>query len=150
MVSKHSSTLNGLPPQPPCPPKNQWVDTKGLLLLILCGYDSLCHIYSYKTKHKLHAHRNCSPCLAWQSKITSLGVQVDQTPFHLSIVFCPLWRVRTHLKAMSRGALDAPISSIFLGKLSKWRWIKMNHMLNCNGTPLQYSCLENPMDGGAW
>ena len=19
-----------------------------------------------------------------------------------------------------------------------------------NGTPLQYSCLENPMDGGAW
>ena len=27
------------------------------------------------------------------------------------------------------------------------------HNLNCgegNGTPLQYSCLENPMDGGAW
>jgi len=27
-------------------------------------------------------------------------------------------------------------------------------LLNClycyNGTPLQYSCLENPMDGGAW
>ena len=21
---------------------------------------------------------------------------------------------------------------------------------NGNGTPLQYSCLENPMDGGAW
>ena len=21
---------------------------------------------------------------------------------------------------------------------------------HCNGTPLQYSCLENPMDGGAW
>ena len=20
----------------------------------------------------------------------------------------------------------------------------------CNGTPVQYSCLENPMDGGAW
>ena len=20
----------------------------------------------------------------------------------------------------------------------------------CNGTPLQYCCLENPMDGGAW
>ena len=20
----------------------------------------------------------------------------------------------------------------------------------CNGTPLQYSCLENPLDGGAW
>ena len=23
-------------------------------------------------------------------------------------------------------------------------------MHNSNGTPLQYSCLENPMDGGAW
>ena len=24
------------------------------------------------------------------------------------------------------------------------------HRLEANGTPLQYSCLENPMDGGAW
>ena len=23
-------------------------------------------------------------------------------------------------------------------------------LLSPNGTPLQYSCLENPMDGGAW
>ena len=23
-------------------------------------------------------------------------------------------------------------------------------MVEGNGTPLQYSCLENPMDGGAW
>ena len=36
--------------------------------------------------------------------------------------------------------------------------IKMNFILGIltvfigegNGTPLQYSCLENPMDGGAW
>ena len=31
---------------------------------------------------------------------------------------------------------------------------KMSHWFGCigegNGTPLQYSCLENPMDGGAW
>ena len=25
-----------------------------------------------------------------------------------------------------------------------------NHCGEGNGTPLQYSCLENPMDGGAW
>ena len=24
------------------------------------------------------------------------------------------------------------------------------HYREGNGTPLQYSCLENPMDGGAW
>ena len=28
---------------------------------------------------------------------------------------------------------------------------KLDHFLGeGNGTPLQYSCLENPMDGGAW
>ena len=25
-----------------------------------------------------------------------------------------------------------------------------SHQVEGNGTPLQYSCLENPMDGGAW
>ena len=28
--------------------------------------------------------------------------------------------------------------------------VLMNIMGGGNGTPLQYSCLENPMDGGAW
>ena len=26
----------------------------------------------------------------------------------------------------------------------------VNEIGEDNGTPLQYSCLENPMDGGAW
>ena len=26
----------------------------------------------------------------------------------------------------------------------------LKHPREGNGTPLQYSCLENPMDGGAW
>ena len=31
------------------------------------------------------------------------------------------------------------------------RKYKLPHInTNSNGTPLQYSCLENPMDGGAW
>ena len=32
-------------------------------------------------------------------------------------------------------------------------WMPLNNKVNIgegNGTPLQYSCLENPMDGGAW
>ena len=32
-------------------------------------------------------------------------------------------------------------------------WINMYvhlYLREGNGTPLQYSCLENPMDGGAW
>ena len=33
-------------------------------------------------------------------------------------------------------------------------WLQFHFSLSCigegNGSPLQYSCLENPMDGGAW
>ena len=29
-------------------------------------------------------------------------------------------------------------------------WVATTDMGEGNGTPLQYSCLENPMDGGAW
>ena len=40
----------------------------------------------------------------------------------------------------------------------KWAVVFKNIVNHCvvhlygegNGTPLQYSCLENPMDGGAW
>ena len=31
-----------------------------------------------------------------------------------------------------------------------WQIISILLWTICNGTPLQYSCLENPMDGGAW
>ena len=36
---------------------------------------------------------------------------------------------------------DLPFQSI---------WINWHVAGEGNGTPLQYSCLENPMDGGAW
>ena len=29
-------------------------------------------------------------------------------------------------------------------------WCQVSHHEEGNGNPLQYSCLENPMDGGAW
>ena len=29
------------------------------------------------------------------------------------------------------------------------QWSKLS-FIEGNGTPLQYSCLENPMEGGAW
>ena len=52
---------------------------------------------------------------------------------------------------------------MLLKKLDSWSFSDINERLlrpllgNCmfclregDGTPLQYSCLENPMDGGAW
>ena len=40
-----------------------------------------------------------------------------------------------------------------LSKISKVVWVLWGYIASHgegNGTPLQYSCLENPMDGGAW
>ena len=34
------------------------------------------------------------------------------------------------------------------GPITSWQLDRGN--AESNGTPLQYSCLENPMDGGAW
>ena len=35
--------------------------------------------------------------------------------------------------------------------LSRVVWFILTNVLGeGSGTPLQYSCLENPMDGGAW
>ena len=34
---------------------------------------------------------------------------------------------------------------MFSGLLTIYRYLR-----DSDGTPLQYSCLENPMDGGAW
>ena len=38
--------------------------------------------------------------------------------------------------------------------MGKQKWVKFSIPAICcgegNGTPLQYSCLENPMDGGPW
>ena len=49
----------------------------------------------------------------------------------------------------------------FLKQYSGWKWLgpliplMFSHWMGPdsgegNGTPLQYSCLENPMDRGAW
>ena len=34
-----------------------------------------------------------------------------------------------------------------MGKMQEWINTDLEEL---NGTPLQYSCLENPMDRGAW
>ena len=39
---------------------------------------------------------------------------------------------------------------IEIPSFSLWKNINSSRLVNCNGNPLQYSCLENPMDGGAW
>ena len=39
---------------------------------------------------------------------------------------------------------------LWLGQLANSQRMLLGCFWEGNGTPLQYSCLENPMDGGAW
>ena len=41
-----------------------------------------------------------------------------------------------------------PLDSTYMSSKSWLKFIEMDG--EGNGTPLQYSCLENPRDGGAW
>ena len=57
------------------------------------------------------------------------------------------------LRSERQGA-ESPVSSWPMnrqegGKLEIYKSVKQA-LRESNGTPLQYSCLENPMDGGAW
>ena len=46
-------------------------------------------------------------------------------------------------------ASDFSYLVIFLSHYRIYKWL-MQNIGEGNGTPLQYSCLENPMEGGAW
>ena len=41
-------------------------------------------------------------------------------------------------------------SCIQVALFHSFLWLSSISFREDNGTPLQYSCLENPMDGGAW
>ena len=53
---------------------------------------------------------------------------------------------------MTTGKTIALTIWTFVGKVMSLRFNMLSSFVigEGNGTPLQYSCLENPMDGGAW
>ena len=53
---------------------------------------------------------------------------------------------------MTTGKTIALIRWTFVGKLMSLLFNMLSRLVigEGNGTPLQYFCLENPMDGGAW
>ena len=61
---------------------------------------------------------------------------------------CPLW-------GLCVVDLFLPVGGALDHQMEKVTWLWRIEVLDAtcgegNGTPLQYSCLENPMDGGAW
>ena len=85
-----------------------------------------------------------SSILAWRipwieqpGRLQSMGPQVQTRPskFHVSLGFS--------------GASDGKESACSMEKLCSVPGSGRS-LGEGNGNPLQYSCLENPMDGGAW
>ena len=77
---------------------------------------------------------------------------VDHLLSELSTMTCPSW-MALHSMAHSFIELDKAVIHVIrlVGFLSLWFSVCLpSDGREGNGTPLQYSCLENPMDGGAW
>ena len=51
---------------------------------------------------------------------------------------------------LSKTRLDLKCLRLLLGSLDSICLVLLDYNGEGNGNPLQYSCLENPMDGGAW
>ena len=83
-------------------------------------------------------------------------LSLDPRPWTRSYSLCVLVPPAT-LPALPSGCPGfwphPPVRLRLLGPLSQqpWDWAPLSSFGGeGNGTPLQYSCLENPMDGGAW
>ena len=63
----------------------------------------------------------------------------------LNVFSCSV--VQSCLTLQPQGLQHAMLPSILP---TSWSLLKLMSVGEGNGTPLQYSCLENPMDGGAW
>ena len=53
-------------------------------------------------------------------------------------------------ESQGQGSLVAAVYGVTQSRTRLKRLSSMVAFGEGNGTPLQYSCLENPMDGGAW
>ena len=100
----------------------------------LCLWGMWGHIFSEKQQE----HRSKSDCLPRSDWVWTPGLTKD----------C--------------GTYDKHLTYLYLRLLSSCGWLSMSNQVKCfkqylvpsngegNGNPLQYSCLENPVDGGAW
>ena len=88
--------------------------------------------------------------LALQGTLTSL---LQHHTSKASILQCSAFFIVQLLHPyMTMGKTIALTRWTFVGKVKSLLFNMVSRLLigEGNGTPLQYSCLENPMDGGAW
>ena len=80
-----------------------------------------------------------------------MRVKTLETSFHRFPSSCPLFLPRLPERCPSGLIFSSEIFDNMYDSFSKAK-MTLHNLLNGegNGTPLHYSCLENPMDGEAW
>ena len=110
------------------------------------AHSQLLHIWAHLTR--LHANK-------WQKQDLKLS-SLMREPKLLRTMPCGLSPLPTRKLSQFFLQIDAPSpqKSLVAPGILGWQACLCQKSFCCvpegNGTPLQYSCLENPMDGGAW
>ena len=80
------------------------------------------------------------------------GLQVNSLPTELPGKLLPFLNMSGNFDTGQQESFWILGSRLYLFKLRLTLFCNIVKLLagEGNGTPLQYSCLENPMDGGAW
>ena len=85
----------------------------------------------------------------WNETLIDMMVLFHTTSVHVQLL-SHVWLFATPWTAASQASLFFIIFQSLLKSVSIESVILSNHLGERNGSPLQYSCLGNPMDGGAW
>ena len=107
---------------------------------------SLCYSRTNYSKLWFLYYLSCLDNVAFKPVLLNLPNVLSCSTFK-NIYFFPRFRVyssRSHYRILSR-----------VPRAMQWVLLSVLYFVVCicgegDGTPLQYSCLENPMDGGAW
>jgi len=72
-----------------------------------------------------------------------------ETQFKIRCNQCLIPQISTNVRGSREGGSDGKASACNMGDLGSITGLGRSFGER-NGNPLQYSCLENPRDGGAW
>ena len=98
-----------------------------------------------KPSHPLSSHSPMSQFFTWDGQSIGVSASVSVLPMNIQDWFPLGWTgwISLQSKGLSRVFSNTTVQKHqFFGAQFSFR--------EGNGNPLQYSCLENPMDGGAW
>ena len=152
MPSSHLILCHPLLLLPPISPSIRVFSHESTLCIRWPNYWSFSFIISPSNEHpRLNSFR-----MDWLDFLAVQGTLKTLLQHHsskASILWCSaFFTVQLSHPYMTTGKIIALTRRTFVDKVVSLLFNMLSRLVigEGNGTPLQYSCLENPMDGGAW